>query len=51
MTIQDVYNDAYKAQVSENFDLRKYLAEGRLFKEDVMVNPIICLGVKNTLKT
>jgi hypothetical protein len=25
----------------DNFDLRKYLAEGRLLKEDVMVNPII----------
>jgi hypothetical protein len=34
----------------DNFDLRKYLAEGRLLKEDVMVNPIIMFGGKKYIE-
>ena len=34
----------------ENFDLRKYLAEGRLLKEEVMVNPIIMFGGKEYIE-
>ena len=34
----------------DNFDLKKYLAEGRLFEEEVMVNPIIMFGGKDYIK-
>ena len=34
----------------DNFDLRKYLAEGRLLKEEIMVNPIIMFGGKDYIK-
>ena len=34
----------------ENFDLRKYLAEGKLLKEEVMVNPIIMFGGKKYIE-
>ena len=34
----------------DNFDLRKYLAEGRLLKEEIMVNPIIMFGGKDYVK-
>ena len=34
----------------DNFDLRKYLAEGKLLKEEVMVNPIIMFGGKDYIK-
>jgi hypothetical protein len=33
-----------------NFDLRKYLAEGKLLKEEVMVNPIIMFGGKKYIE-
>jgi hypothetical protein len=34
----------------DNFDLRKYLAEGKLLKEEVMVNPIIMFGGKKYIE-
>ena len=35
----------------DNFDLRKYLAEGKLYEnEDIMVNPIIMFGGKDYVK-
>ena len=34
----------------DNFDLKKYLAEGKLLKEEVMVNPIIMFGGKDYIK-
>jgi len=34
----------------KNFDLKKYLAEGRLLKEEVMVNPIIMFGGKKYIE-
>jgi hypothetical protein len=39
-----------KQNKMDNFDLRKYLAEGRLLKEDVMVNPIIMFGGKKYIE-
>ena len=34
----------------KDFDLRKYLAEGKLLKEAIMVNPIIMFGGKEFTK-
>jgi hypothetical protein len=34
----------------ENFDLRKYLAEGKLLKENIMVSPIIMFGGKKYIE-
>jgi len=34
----------------DNFNLKKYLAEGRLLKEDIMVSPIIMFGGKDYTK-
>ena len=34
----------------KNFDLRKYLAEGKLLKEEIMVDPIIMFGGNDYIK-
>jgi acetylglutamate kinase len=34
----------------KDFDLRKYLAENKLLKEEIMVNPIIMFGGKDYIK-
>jgi hypothetical protein len=46
--LKDIFK--IKKNKMENFDLRKYLAEGRLLKEDVMVNPIIMFGGKKYIE-
>jgi hypothetical protein len=46
--LKDIFKT--KKNKMENFDLRKYLAEGRLLKEDVMVNPIIMFGGKKYIE-
>jgi hypothetical protein len=46
--LKDIFKT--KKNKMENFDLRKYLAEGKLLKEEVMVNPIIMFGGKKYIE-
>ena len=36
--------------IMKDFDLRKYLAEGKLLKEEIMVDPIIMFGGKEFIE-